>query len=228
MRTRRSPSLFPGLGAVCSGFVLLAALLAPSSAKAEAPVAARAAMQKLDAFADAWSRINSYRATISVFERKGDQTQTMVFDYTFRKPSSVTLHARSGPNAGATLHWQGGETVVGQRGSGLAGVFKKTLDLHDPLVTSIRGASIDELSFGAILAHTEQAPGAIAELSGDVVDGNPTAALVLTPAAPTLSEGLSREVVEISEATHVPTRVLGYEGPSLVRKVEFSNVEIDK
>jgi hypothetical protein len=63
--------------------------------------------------------------------------------------------------------------------------------LHDPLVTTLRGSSIDQLSFGAI------------------------------PDA-----GLTREVVELSAQTHLPLRVLGYEGSTLVRRIDFSNVKL--
>jgi hypothetical protein len=217
------------LGAACTAFVLLsAALLSSAPATALAAPATRAASAQLDTFADAWSHINAYSATISVFERQGDKTQNMVFDYTFRKPSDATLHARSGPNAGATLHWQGGNTVVGQRGSGMAGLFKKTLDLHDPIVTSIRGASVDELSFGAILTQIQQTPGAITELSTAWNGGDGSNALAIKPAIPATCAGLSQEIIEISKTTHVPTRVLGYEGPVLVREVDFSNVKIEQ
>jgi hypothetical protein len=37
---------------------------------------------------------------------------------------------------------------------------------------------------------------------------------------------LTREVIELSTATHFPMSILGYDGPMLVRKIEFSNVEL--
>jgi outer membrane lipoprotein-sorting protein len=229
MRTRRPRSLVRTLAAAYAAFALLAALPTPSRAQTAPPVAAPGvADAKLQEFASAWSHINAYSATITVFERKGEQLQNLVFDYTFRKPSGVTLQARSGPNSGATLHWDGGSTVVGQRKSGLIGWFKKTFSLHDPVVTTIRGASVDELSFGAILAHAEQARGAISESSGEEIDGTATDAVSLIPAVPDPSAALSREVVEISKATHVPARILGYEGTLLVREVKFSNVKIEE
>jgi hypothetical protein len=219
--------LIRSLAAAFVAFASLAMVPTPSLAQATtSPGVSRVPSTKLSAFASAWSRINAYTATVTIVERKGEQLQNLAFDYTFRKPSGVTLRALSGPNTGATLHWDGGSTIVGQRGSGLAGMFKKTLSLHDPLVTTIRGASIDELSFGAILAHAEETPGAISEFSGETVDGVPTDAVSLIPAVPGAS--LSREVVEISKTTHVPARILGYEGTLLVREVEFSNVKIEE
>ena len=35
-------------------------------------------------------------------------------------------------------------------------MFKRTLSLHDPLVTTLRGSSIDQLSFGAILLQRDR------------------------------------------------------------------------
>jgi hypothetical protein len=57
--------------------------------------------------------------------RKGAQTQRVVFDYTFHKPTNVTVHVAAGPNAGATMVWKGGDTVSAHRGSGFAALLKK-------------------------------------------------------------------------------------------------------
>ncbi len=115
------------------------------------PAASAAATHELDAFAAAWAPITAYTATVAVFEQQGTQVQHVVFDYSFRKPSSVTVHVLAGPNAGVTLAWDGGTNVVAQPWLGLAALFKRTLSLHDPLATTIRGSSIDQLSFAAIL-----------------------------------------------------------------------------
>lgn len=108
------------------------------------------------AFERAWTDIVGYTATLTVFEQKGTQTQNVVFDYTFRKPSNVTVHVVEGPNAGVTLAWNGGTTMEAHRGSGFVALFKKTISLHDPLATTIRGSSVDQLSFAAILDHAQQ------------------------------------------------------------------------
>src|ERR1700722_2763518 len=86
----------------------------------------------LSQFAAAWARVTAYTGTVTVFERKDTQVQNVVFEYTFRKPSSVTTHVDAGPNAGVTMVWDGGTTLVAHRGSGFAALFKKTLSLHDP------------------------------------------------------------------------------------------------
>lgn len=111
--------------------------------------------------------------------------------------------------------------------SGLAAMFKRTLSLHDSLVTTLRGSSIDQLSFGAILLHGEQQAGGVSEAPGNTIDGVRVNTVTLLPAASEDDAGLTREVVELSTGTHLPIRVLGYEGPALVRRIDFSSVKLE-
>ncbi|HEY9085387.1 MAG TPA: hypothetical protein VIN40_05560 [Candidatus Tyrphobacter sp.] len=179
------------------------------------------------AFTLAWAGIVGYSATVTIFEQEGAQVQNLVLDYTFRKPSSAVVHFVQGPNAGVTLVWNGGSTMAAHRGSGLMALFTRTLSLHDPLATTIRGSSIDQLSFGAILTHAQQTPGTVSQGPGPLIDGVPTDAVTLIPTSSVRNTGLTLEVVDISKSTHFPMRVVGYEGLALVRAIEFSNVRTE-
>ncbi|MGA8576030.1 MAG: hypothetical protein WB609_10185 [Candidatus Cybelea sp.] len=206
----------------------LQATPSPVTSPATTPQASQsdAAAREIAAFARAWAGVTGYSATVTIFDQKGTQTQNLVFDYTFRKPSNVTVHVVAGPNSGVTLTWDGGTTVVARRGSGLAALFKRTLSLHDPLVTTLRGSSIDQLSFGAILAHGQQEAGSLSEAPGEVIAGVAVNAVTLIPAGSASDAGLTREVVELSTVTHLPLRVLGYDGSTLVRRIDFSNIKL--
>jgi hypothetical protein len=119
-----------------------------------------------------------------------------------------------------------GATVVARRGTGLAALFKKTFSIHDPVVATIRGPSIDQLSFGAILAQAQQGGGTLSEAGSDVIDGVATDAVALVPADPAADAGLTREVVELSVVTHLPVCVLGFDETTLVREIDFSKVAV--
>lgn len=193
--------------------------------------ASRAQAQPIDApawtnFEDAWANVKGYSATVTIFEQSGAQVQNMVFDYTFRKPSTATVHYDKGPNAGVTIVWNGGDTVVAHRGAGLTSFFKKTFSLHDPLMTTIRSASIDQLSFSAILAHSHDTPGTISQSLGPTIIGIPTEAVTLVPALSTEDFGLTHETVDISAVSGLPIRLLGYESETLVRQIDFSNMKL--
>lgn len=177
----------------------------------------------LVAFDHAWKGVTAYSATITVFEKKGSQSQNMTFDYRFTKPSNLAIRVIAGANKGATLVWGGGKTVVVRRGSGLLSLFRRTVSLDDPLVQTIRGSTINQLSFGAILAHSGQ-PGVLSEARGKPIDGVATEAVTLVPKSPSADANLTREVIEISTTTHFPLRILGYVGPTLVRKIDIADV----
>jgi hypothetical protein len=178
------------------------------------------------AFKTAWANVNAYSATVTFFEQLGTQTQNSVFDYNFRKPASATVHFLKGPHAGAILVWNGGPTVVAQLGSGLMGLFKKTLSLHDPQVMTIRGASIDQLSYAGIVTHSQNTPGTVSQGPGPTILGIPTEAVTLIPTSAVTDSGLTHEIVDIPKVPSLPIRVLGFEGETLVRQIEFSNIKL--
>ena len=96
------------------------------------------------------------------------------------------------------------------------------------MVMTIRGSSVDQLSFSAILAHAHQASGNVSEAPGDLIDGVLTDAVTLVPLDPAADAGLSREIIEISPTTNVPMRVLGYDGPTVVRQIDFADVKLER
>jgi hypothetical protein len=180
------------------------------------------------AFEHAWANVSAYSTTITTFERKGTQVQNWVLQYTFRKnPSNATVYFVKGKDKGATLVWSGGKTVVGHHG-GIIAAFKRTYLLHDPAATTIRGSSIDELSFAAMLAHSKSTPGRISQGSGPTILGIRTTAVTLIPISSLADAGLTREVVDISVLNSLPLRALGYAGNTLVRQVDFSNIKLQR
>jgi hypothetical protein len=223
-------SLGVGIGAACIALLPLAGV--PTVASAQTTSAAgtsgsaeRIAAPAWAAFSHEWSGITGYSATVTVFEQKGTTDEHMVLDYTFGKPANATVHIVAGANSGVTLVWAGGDTMQAHRGSGLMASCKRTFALNDPRVTTIRGSSIDQLSFDAFLSPAQQTPGAVSQAPGPTIDGSATDAVTLAPSA-SESNGLTREVVDVSEVTHLPVRVLGYEGSVLVRSVDFSDLKL--
>lgn len=193
-----------------------------------APLSAAApASPALTAFRTAWAPVTAYNATITVFEQQGTAVQNVIFKYTFRKPSTVTVDVIGGPNNGVSVLWTGGTTVSAHR-SGLASAIKATFSLKDPKVTTIRGSSIDELSYAQILAHALGTPGKISQGPGPTINAVATDAVTLIATHPATNDRYSREIIEISRITHLPLRILGYQGATLVRKIDFVAVTLTR
>ena len=175
----------------------------------------------LDQFAKAWSAVQGYNATIQLYEVKGGNSEHATFAYSFAKPKTVTMHVNAGPNSGATVKWTGGSTVYASK-SGMLGItMGKTVNLNDPLVTSLRGYTVSDLCLAGILAHAKQTAGTLS--SGmTTLNGNPVTAVTLTVANPAQDNGMTREVLYLSQSTQLPVRVDGFVGNQLVRMYTFT------
>jgi hypothetical protein len=211
---------------MCAVAVGVLGLLAPGGAVGAAPASVLPA--SVAAFQAAWGSLSGYSARVTAFERKGDEREVVVFDYSFRKPSFVTIRVLRGATAGVRLSWSGGALVTARRGAGLIGLFKRSLPLRDPALLTLRGSSIDELSFGRVLAHALQTPGTIVEGPRGSVNGVATVSLVFTPADPAADRGYSRETVDLASSNHLPVRISGYEGSAVVRQIDFTDLKLER
>ena len=190
--------------------------------------ASAATSPALDQFAKAWSALNGYTADIQLYEVKsprdvatGNNVEHAVFAYTYRKPQSVTMHVNQGPNAGATVTWTGGSTVRASKSGAFGITMSKNVSLKDPLVTSLRGYTVSDLSLPGILAHAQQTPGS--SYSGSTtVNGGTVTAVTLNVANPSQDNGMTREVLYLSQSTQLPVRIDGFVGNQLVRTYSFA------
>ncbi|MBV8489513.1 MAG: hypothetical protein JO199_03210 [Candidatus Eremiobacteraeota bacterium] len=187
--------------------VIFACIALPAAADTPAP---------LTAFATAWSSMNGYSTSIHCFNVKGSDQQNSVYQYSFTKPSTISMNIVSGPSAGNSVNWSGGDTVRAGHG-----MFTKNFALTDPTVTSLRGATVVDLSFGSILQHAQQTPGSMS-VSQVNLGGATVNVVNLTPADPTKDNGLTREALFLSTTTNLPVRVDGFEGSQLVTSCSFS------
>jgi outer membrane lipoprotein-sorting protein len=189
--------------------LLVATAAAPSAAQTQPPTLAAATA--------AYAKIAGYKTTAHVYQVKETQTQNSVYDYTFAKPASISMYIVSGPNNGATVTWTGGTSVRAGKG-----MFTKSVDLTDSLVTSLRGMTVVQLSFGSILQHAAETAGALSASTTTL--GGATVNLVnLDVANPQGDNGLTREVLYLSQTANLPVRVDGFVGATLVQTVTFEN-----
>jgi len=183
--------------------------------------ASAATSPALDQFAKAWSSLDGYTATIRLYEIKGGNTEHAVFAYTYRKPQSVTMKVISGPNAGATVTWSGGSTVSASKSGPFGITMGKNVGLNDPLVTSLRGYTVSDLSLPGILAHAQQTAGSSSSGTATLNGGSVTA-VTLNVADPSQDNGMTREVLYLSQSTQLPVRIDGFVGDQLVRTYSFT------
>lgn len=192
--------------AIAAGLFIACANAVP--AKAPAPLAA---------FAKTWDAMNGYKTAIHCFSAKDGKTENSQFNYTFTKPSSISMSIVSGPRAGNTVTWSGGDTVTAGKG-----MFTKKFALTDSAVTSLRGGTVVDLSFGSILKHAEKLKGE-KSAAAIKIDGEDANVVTINVAQPSTDGGLTREILYLSGSTDLPLRVDGYVESQLVSSCTFSN-----
>jgi outer membrane lipoprotein-sorting protein len=188
--------------------------------------AGRASASALGDFADAWSKVDDYSCSIVVHEVLGTQTQDRRYDFWFKKPSLAKIEITSGPGKGSGSVWRGGDTVVGHMG-GLLAFAKKTISINDPRAVTLRGDTIASASFGYILSVYQSNIGTLTEAPGPAIDGVPTEMLSLKIADPAANKNVSRDVLYLSKATHLPVRRVRYDGDTLVKQEDFVGVKLN-
>ena len=183
------------------------------------------ALPAWEAFKHANESVKDYTETLTAHEIKDGHVEDRVYHFWFAKPALARSEIVSGPGSGSAAVWHGGDTVRGHKGGFLAGI-KLTLSVNDSRATDIRGKTISAAFFPVMIASFE-GNGKVSEAPGQPVDGAPTDDVTLIPADPAKERNLTKEVIVLSRATHLPVEHLGYEGAQLVEDEHFTDQKIN-
>jgi outer membrane lipoprotein-sorting protein len=188
-----------------------------------AAVAVPALADPVSDFTDAWAKVDDYTVTIKVHETQGTNVQDRVYHYAYKKPHFAKIDIVSGAGRGSGSVWSGGDTVKGHQGGLFSGV-KMSVSLHDGRATSLRGDTIDQASFQSVADEFKtgkvEGPATTATVDGVAAD-----VVTVDLAAPV--NGVTKRVVALSKATHLPVRRSGYAGDTLVKQEDFSDLTVN-
>jgi outer membrane lipoprotein-sorting protein len=180
----------------------------------------------LSAFGAAVDALRDYTVTIAVHETDGGRTQDRVVRYWYKKPTTAKVEVMSGASRGSAAVWQGGDTVRGHQG-GFLSMIKLTVGLHDARATSLRGDTIDSAYFGNVLQSFKTTKGELSEAPGPQIEGASTDMVTLKVADPSTNQHISKDVLYLSEATHLPVKRERFEGDALAKSQFFSNLKLN-
>jgi outer membrane lipoprotein-sorting protein len=190
------------------------AALALSSGAALASPAGDAA---LAAFSNAWDGVHSYTCTITAHEVQGSDVQDRVYNVVFERPNNVRMDIVGGAGKGGAAIWNGGDTVYGHQG-GFLSFIRLHLNIHDSKAVSLRGTTIAQASFGALLQRFKDLK--TTSLDAKTADGETT--LTADVSDPASDSGVTREVL-IFGADHLPVGYDQYVGTQDVNHVRYSD-----
>ena len=169
----------------------------------------------ITAFNTAWASTNDYTCVLHSHEVLDNKTQDRVYQYSFMKPHFAKTLILSGDGQGSGGVWSGGDTVSGHQGGILSGLHL-TVSIHDPRATSIRGYTIPDGLLDVIVGRYATIPGTLTQAAGGKVGGVMTDRLDLKVTDPSKNDGISEQILYLSQDTHFPVRQILYSGNQIV------------
>jgi hypothetical protein len=137
----------------------------------------------------------------------------------------------AGPQRGDVEVWSGGDRVIAYH-RGLA-FIKLHYAVRDPVVTSPRGNGVLMPNFDAMITCFEEHEQSISESPGMIIDGEATTAITLTrtgfscPEDSALDHEITRDVIYVSERTHLPIFRERYAGSVRVESWKLDDLKLN-
>lgn len=198
-------------------FAAAGAALVALSSTPHASLGMQAADEALTNFSSAWDAVHTYTCTIAAHEVRGKDVQDRVYKLAFSRPNNMRMDIVGGAGRGGAAVWTGGDTVYGHQG-GFLSFVRLHLNIHDPKAVSLRGTTVAQASFGALLTRIKSLKTSARDAK-DVAGVTTLTATVLDPKA---ESGVTR-VVMMFGANHLPIEYDEYQGDLVVNHVRYTD-----
>jgi outer membrane lipoprotein-sorting protein len=207
---------------VAIAFAFLLVAVAPRSAAA----AENKPTPALEEFGKAYAAIKDYQFQIVAHETTDDgkHVEDRVYLFRYRKPADAQIMVQQGRDRGGAATWHGGDTVSGHHGGLLSGIHL-TKSIHDRDTTSLRGDVLTSDAYDTELKHFADTAGTLAESAGPSIDGQATTVVTLVVADPKANANVSKDVLFLSNASHLPLGRDQYVGQLLVKTEKFKEIK---
>jgi outer membrane lipoprotein-sorting protein len=169
----------------------------------------------LAAFEQAFASVNDYAVVERVHEVKGTASQNRTYEVWFMKPHFAKTLIQAGDGKGSGGVWAGGDQVSGHQGGLFSGLHLK-VSLHDPRAVSLRGITIPEGLIQNVVHRYATTAGTLSQAPGGKIGGVSTDRLDLKVANPAGNDGVSEQILYLSQETHWPIRQILYAGDQIV------------
>ena len=197
-------------------FAAAAAALTALVSIPHAALASPAGDHALAQFSTAWKGVRTYTCTVAAHEVRGKDVQDRVYHMAFARPNNMRMDIVGGAGRGGSAVWTGGDSIYGHQG-GFLSFVKLHLNIHDAKAVSLRGTTVAQASFGALLARFQS----LKTSSLDAKSKAGLTTLTATISNPASEGGVTREVL-VFGANHLPVEYYEYLGDVVVDLVRYS------
>jgi len=175
----------------------------------------------IDAVIDRYENVSDYQCRFSQSCTDRGKLEIRTMNLYFKKPSMIridVLHGSRPYDAGSVAVYLGDGKVVGHWG-GVMKVFTLKLPVRHPLVTNLRGESIDESVMDAFIFRI---PFFLERGTIEVEPGDDAHVFICTPDNESENDGITRDVVWVDTSTLLVVRSERYESETLVQEATWS------
>lgn len=189
-----------------------------------APLRAENSAPAIAAFDQVFATTNDYTCEIHAHEVKGTTVQNRVYQYSFMKPHYVKTLILDGDGKGSGGVWVGGDQISGHQGGILSGIHLK-VGLHDSRAVSLRGFTIPDGMLQTLVHRYATTAGTLTQAPGGKLNGALTDRLDLKVADPSTNDGITEQILYLSQETHWPIRQILYEGSNIILDQTISDLK---
>lgn len=170
----------------------------------------------------AWKGISDYQCMFSFHEDKGKGMEGGSYKYSFKKPLLIRLEGVEGENKGTTVAYrpdQDANTVHVKKGF-LPLKLKKTDKRLESFFKSHWGFDIQDIQ-----AYIKSSGASVVVKGNGDVKGRKTITLELAGKKPV--DGVTKEVVQVDNATKMPLQIERYKGSTLNSKRLYWDLKVN-
>jgi hypothetical protein len=200
--------------------------LAVAEAPPEKP-AELTAEEILTKVVDRWSTVNDYHCRSHVFNKKGDETDTKLLQFSYKKPGMFRNEVIKGSNRGGVAVRTADGVLQGH--TGILKVLILTLQPDDSRLRSIRGRVFFESDWGSELdrfnARLKEEGCKLTRDPDDKCEG--ADCWVIVAEGPPTDMDVTRDELWIEKDSHLIKRHREFEGEEMVTDNYFTAVELN-
>jgi hypothetical protein len=185
----------------------------------------------LDHMETIWADLTDYTCTLHSFIKLGDEVEDRTYEYRFMKPGWVYMKIVEGKDKGARVRFNPStQKVLGAKG-GFISFIKKSFDVDDPTVRSMRGHRVTESNWGLFVERGRRylEEGTFELLERDTLDGLETFLIELTVEEPLDEQDVMKEFWWVSVQDTLPVQFEEYDPEgNLARRIRIFDLEFDR
>ena len=178
-----------------------------------------------------WSDLHDYTCVLHSYIEFEEETDDRTYEYRYMKPGWVYMKIVAGKDKGARVRYDPVENKVSGAKGGIISFIKKSFDIDDPTVRSVRGHRVNESNWGLFVERAKGyfEAGSVSFTGTDTLTEGETFVLEFAAEDPRDEIGVARETWWISAQDTLPVQFEEYDvDGEFIRRINIRDLKFDQ